>query len=61
MAGRRLQSYFEPVDSVIISMTWSMLKLAGFWRGGNYLKVARKFATYAWAGTRKKIRSIIQS
>ena len=29
----------------IISITWSMLKLAGRWRGGNSLKVFRKFPT----------------
>src|SRR5262249_6443350 len=34
-----------------------MLKLDGFWRGGNSLKVLRNSATMAWAGTRRNMRS----
>ena len=36
-------SRYRPEVSAISSLatTWSMVKLAGFWRGGNSLKVAR--------------------
>jgi hypothetical protein len=38
----------------------SMLKLPGFWLGGNSLKVARNLPTYCCAGTSKKTRSTRQ-
>ena len=45
---------------VSFSITWSMPKLAGFWRGGNSLKLCSQFTTNAWAGTSRKTRSIRQ-
>jgi hypothetical protein len=38
-------------------MTWSMPKVAAFWRGGNSLKLWSQFATKACAGTSAKMRS----
>jgi len=37
--------YWAPAGVLIVSITWSRLKLAAFWRGGNALKVARNSAT----------------
>jgi hypothetical protein len=48
-----------PAASVSFSITWSRLKLAGFCRGGNSLKLASQLATYACAGTSRKTRSIL--
>jgi hypothetical protein len=38
-------AYFNPMLYGIASITWSMEKLAGLHRGGNFWKVLRKFAT----------------
>ena len=51
-SGRRPSSF---------SMTWSMLKLAGFWLGGNSLKLEIHWATKPWAGTSRKTRRSSQS
>jgi hypothetical protein len=40
------------------SSTWSMLKLAGVWRGGNASNVLRSSPTMAWAVTSGNARSI---
>jgi len=42
---REGRGYCAPAGVLIFSITWSRLKLAGFWRGGNSLKVARNSAT----------------
>ena len=36
--------YQPPCGFCNCSMIWSTLKLDGFWRGGNSLKVSTKFA-----------------
>jgi hypothetical protein len=41
-------------------ITWSRLKLAGVWLGGNSLKLWSHCPTKAWAGTTRKARSIRQ-
>ena len=42
-------------------MTWSMLKLAGFWLGGKSLKLEIQCAMKPWAGTSRKTRRVNQS
>jgi hypothetical protein len=54
------QPHCGPGD-LIFSITWSRVKLAAFWRGGNSWKVCRNFPTYACAGTKRKARSRSQS
>lgn len=50
-----------PGCSVIFFITSSRLKLAGFWRGGNSLKLLSHCAAAAWAGTRRNDRLACQS
>src|SRR5262249_19007159 len=45
--------------SLALSRAWSMLKLAGFWRGGNSANVFKNSPTIACAGTIVNIRSAI--
>ena len=52
--------YCAPGD-VIFSITCLRLKLAGFWLGGNSLKVCKNSPTYFCAGTIRNTRSSIQS
>lgn len=42
---------------ISLSITWSMPKLAGFCRGGNFWKLDSHYATKAWAGTNANRRS----
>jgi len=51
--------FFPCSESFFI--TSSMLKLAGFCRGGNSLKLEIHLATKAWAGTMANIRCAAQS
>jgi len=53
--------YFAPpAGEVSFSITWSMPKLAGFCRGGNFWKLESHCTTNAWAGTSANIRSARQ-
>jgi hypothetical protein len=56
---RLLAKRYAALGAVIFSMTESRLKLAGFWRGGNSLKLEIHCPTIAWAGTSRNARSII--
>ena len=49
--GVQLPPPMQTVASSICFMTWSMLKLDGFCRGGNSLKVSMNFATRSCVGT----------
>jgi hypothetical protein len=42
-------------------MTWSIVKLAGFWRGGNSFSEEIIFPTNAWIGSITHAWSISQS
>ena len=53
--------YRASAPLVIASITWSRLKLAGFWRGGNSLKLCSHWPTYRPAGTIRNARSIPRS
>jgi len=50
---RPVWCYFEPTPDCSFSSTWSRLKLAAFWRGGNSSKVFRKSPTIFCAGTNR--------
>ena|GEM_PF-5583345 len=52
--AKRHSAQLDPPDVCSISITWSRLKLAAFWRGGNSLKVCRNLPTYVCAGTSRK-------
>ena len=49
------------IAASIFCITWSMVKLAAFWRGGKSTKLRRKSATTLCAGTARKRWSMYQS
>ena len=55
----RTRDSHAALGAVIRCITSSRLKLDGFWRGGNSLKLDNHCATSAWAGTITNIRSAI--
>ena len=49
---RFCSDYLSAAASMTVSITRSRLKLPGFWRGGNSLKLSSHWPTYAAAGAK---------